>query len=215
MRTLGLAVLAVTMAAPGLHAQKDFLTADEIDQVREVQEPNARLKLYADFARMRVELVRQLVAKEKPGRSIIIHDQLDEYAKIIEAIDTVSDDAIRRKLDISEGTKVVAGAEKDMLDVLQKVQQAAPKDMERYQFVLQNAIDTTQDSYELSTQDLNSRATDVAGKDKRERKEREELSAPEQVAQEKENAKKEASETKKQRKVPTLRRKGEVPEKKE
>jgi len=215
MRTLGLALLAVAMAAPGLRAQKDFLTADEIDQVREAQEPNARLKLYAGFAKMRVELVRQLVAKEKPGRSIIIHDQLDEYTKIIEAIDTVSDDAIRRKVDISEGMKVVAGAEKEMLDVLQKVQESAPKDMERYQFVLQTAIDTTQDSFELSQQDMNSRATDVASKDERERKEREELSAPEQAAAAKEDAKKAAAETKKQRKVPTLRRKGEVPDKKD
>lgn len=210
MRTCTLLALAVLAASP-LRAQNDFLTADEIDQVREAQEPNTRLNLYVAFAKLRIELVRQLVAKEKAGRSIIIHDQLDQYTKIIEAIDTVADDAIRRKVDVTEGMKAVAGAEKEMLAVLRKVEESAPKDVGRYQFVLKNAIDTTEDSAELSQQDMNTRTADVAAKDERDRKERQSLSTPEKAEEAQQDEKKAASETKKQRKVPSLRRKGEIP----
>jgi hypothetical protein len=192
-----------------LFAQKDFLSADEVDQIREAQEPNDRLKLYVEFAKHRVELVRQLAEKEKAGRSILIHDQLEEYTKIIEAIDTVVDDALRRKLDIAEGMKVVAGAEKEMLETLQKVEESSPKDRERYEFVLKNAIDTTSDSAEMSQQDLASRSKDIDAKDAREKKEIESLSTPDKRQQAREDRKKAGDEANKQRKAPTLRRKGE------
>ena len=60
MKTL---LCCLLLAAP-LVAQRDFLTADEIDQIKEAQEPNLRLKLYADFARLRLDLVRNLLSKD-------------------------------------------------------------------------------------------------------------------------------------------------------
>jgi hypothetical protein len=213
MKIAGLLAMAATLVAAPLFAQKDFLNADEVDQIREAQEPNARLTLYVGFAKHRVELVRQLVAKEKAGRSILIHDQLEEYTRIIEAIDTVADDALRRKLDIAEGMKLVTGAEKQMLDTLQKVEESSPKDMERYEFVLKNAIDTTSDSVEMSQQDLAARSKDINARDEREKKEMESLTPSDKQAQANEDEKKSDDDTKKQRKAPTLRRKGEVADK--
>lgn len=204
--------LAFCLALP-LCAQRDFLTADEIDQIRLVQEPNERLKLYLLFAKARLGQVQQLIDRDKPGRSSLIHDTLDDYTKIIEAIDTVADDALKRKATLDTGMVAVADAEKEMLAGLQKILDARPKDLGRYEFSLKNAIETTSDSLELSRQDLKERATSVAERDKQERKEREAMMTPDAV-KEKKAAEKKEEDTQQKRKPPTLRRKGEVaPEK--
>lgn len=212
MRALLIFTLAVTTAAA---QPRDFLTADEVDQVRLAQEPNLRLKLYLGFAKERVALIEQLAAKEKAGRSALIHDTLDGYTKIIEAIDTVSDDALRRNLDITEGMDAVAGAERDFAARLRKVEESAPADLQRYAFVLTNAIEATEDSLEMAQEDMKERKAGVAKRRAEEDKEREELMTPtDRTARQAAQKKKAEEETKTKRKAPTLRRKGEVPEEK-
>ena len=196
------------MQAP-LAAQRDFLTADEIDQVRIAQEPNMRLKLYVHFARQRLDLLQQMFASQKPGRSALIHDTLDEYTQIIEAIDTVTDDALKRKVAVDEGVAAVAKAEKEMLPVLQKFEESQPKDLSRYSLVLKQAIETTSDSLELAQEDLKTRSTDVDAKAKREKEEIEAVMQPKDLEEKKADEKKAADAEKKGRKPPTLLRKGE------
>ena len=187
--------------------ERDFLTADEADQVRLAQEPNLRLKLYLHFAKQRLDLIQQAVSQEKAGRSKLIHDLLEDYTKIIEAIDTVSDDALKRKLDVAEGVKLVADTGKEMLPALEKILASNAKDIARYQFVLDQAIETTKDSVELAAIDLKDRTVTVETKVKKDKAELEALMNPEEVKAKREVEKKEVEQ---KRKVPTLRRKGEV-----
>ncbi len=202
-----LLLYACLLTVPML-AQKDFLTADEVDQVRELQEPNERLKLYVKFAKQRLALVEQLLSKEKAGRSAMIHEALDEYNRIIEAIDTVADDALRRKLDVTLGNEAVAGGEKEMLAKLQQFKSQKTRDFSRYEDVLANAIENTEVSMDLAQQDLKERTTEVQAKDAREKKKAEEMMTPAELAEKKAEQKKQAETTTK-RKAPTLKRKGE------
>jgi hypothetical protein len=187
--------------------QRDFLTADEADQVRLAQDPNERLKLYLHFAKQRLDLIQQAVSQEKVGRSKLLHDLLEDYTKIIEAVDTVTDDALKRSIDMSLGVKAVAEEEKLMSAQLEKIRDSQPKDLARYQFVLDQAIDTTKDSQEMAGQDLKERSHEVAVREKQEKKERESMMDERQLEAKRAEEKKEVEQKKK---VPTLRRKGEV-----
>jgi hypothetical protein len=208
-----LAVL-VLFGAAAYAQERDFLTADEVDQLREIQEPNARLKLYVLFARQRLALLQQFLSKEKPGRSALIHDTLEDYTHIIEAIDTVADDALVHKVNLDVGMKEVAAAESEMLATLQKVEDSAPKDLSRFEFVLKNAIDTTSDSKELSEEDLHKRSGDLEAQEKREKQEKEALlgdKEKKEKAKEKNAADATTDDGKPKRKPPTLYKPGEKP----
>ena len=206
MRYLIPPLMATLLALPLAAQQRDFLTPDETDQLREVQEPNARLGLYSKWALLRLDEIEQMIASGKPGRAAFIHDLLEDYGHIIDAMDAVADDALRRKISLDIGVTALTVSEKDMVARLQKIRDAKPKDLARYEFALSDAIDTTQDSLELNQADLPGRAASVAAKEAKEKEERLATMTPDEVKERKAEDKKTAPPKKK---GPTLMRPGE------
>ena len=206
MRYLIFTLTAALLALPLAAQQRDFLTSDETDQLREVQEPNARLALYSKWALLRLDEIEQLIASNRAGRAAFNHDLLEDYGHIIEAMDSVADDALRRKISIDTGVTALTGSEKDMVTRLEKIRDAKPKDLARYEFALSDAIDTTQDSLELNQADLPGRAASVAAKEAKEKQERLATMTPAEAADRKAEDKKAAPPKKK---APTLLRPGE------
>jgi len=212
------------LAIPAI-AQRDFLTSTEVDQIRDVQEPVARIKLYLNFARQRLDQVQSQMAKDRPGRSGEIRQLLEDYASIIEAVDTVSSDALVRKSDITAGPALIAEGEKKFLDQLEKIEASSPRDLEMYDFALKDAIATTSDSMDLANEDLGARGKEVNSKVAKEKKAVAEVNNGEKKlggadpAADKAEAKAEAAAdaaaqnaTTPARKPPTLYRPGENPD---
>jgi predicted transcriptional regulator len=192
-------------------AQRDFLTSDEIEKIREAQDPNARLQMYLQFARQRLDQLQQQIARDKKGRSLVVRQLLEDYSQIIDAIDTVSDDALKRKVDIAAGAAAVAAAEQKFLEQLKKIEDTQTNDLDMYEVSLKDAIGTTSDSMDTAKQDLGKRSEVVAARTEKEKKEVEDLTPKDRLKQQKaEDAK--ADDGKPKRKPPTLYRPGEKPD---
>jgi hypothetical protein len=208
--------LIILLLAVPAFAQKDFLTSTEVDQIREVQEPVARIRLYLLFAKQRIDQLQSLMVKNRPGRSGEIRQLLEDYTGIIDAIDTVSDDALARKLDLATAPTVIADGEKKLLDLLEKVQTSAPHDLEMYDFELKEAIAATSDSIDLTKVDLSARGQEVKAKAEKEEKKVAAVNAAERKpgadpAADKAQAAVDDA-TKPARQAPTLYRPGEKPD---
>ena len=201
-----LVVFALCASVILVAQDRDFLTPDEVDQIRQTQEPNERLALYVHFAKQRIDLLQQYLAKDKPGRSLFVHNTLEDYNKIVEAIDSVSDDALKRHVQLDKGMIAVINAEKGFLTVLNGIQESQPHDFDRYKFVLNQAIDSTNDSHDLAMEDSQKRGADLAASDAKEKKEREAVMPKKEVSERKKDAE---SETDQKKKVPSLYRPGE------
>jgi hypothetical protein len=211
-----LKVIVPAILASGIPAlaQKDFLTSDEVEKVREAQEPNERLKLYILFARQRLDQLQRLLQKDKKGRSLIARELLEDYTSIIDTIDTVSDDSLKRGADNSLGANAVREAEHRFLTQLQTIKDRPPADLDMYNTALTEALAATSDSLDLSQEDPTSRAAKLNDEDKKQKAEAEKVIAAEDSKGNPPAANaKPAADAKPARKPPTLLRPGETPDK--
>ena len=221
MKYLGALLVATLLLSFSLAGQdllgggRDFLTDHEADLIRENQEPEHRIGQYLHFARLRIELVRQALLREDAGRSKLIHRNLEEYGRIVEAIDFVIDDAAADQVDLSDTLKTLAEREKEFLAALERIRENPADDHWTYEFVLEDAIEITRDSMELTLEDLGDRGRRILEADAREKKRQRVLMTPERRKEvEKVEKKVQAEEQEQKSKSPTLLKPGETLEKK-
>lgn len=212
---VGAVLIAGLIASPALAQEylvgDDFLTPFEVDRIREAQDPNERIAAYTHFALLRLELIDQLMAKDEAGRAGQVHDNLDEYGQIMEAIDMVIDDALLRDVDITKAMEELIPQQEAFLKRLEAVQEKDADDLWRYEFVLEDAIEITSDSLELAQGDLGERKREVIDSDEAEKAAREEtMTAARKAEMEKERGEQKAEEKEAERKRPSLLGDGET-----
>lgn len=170
VRNLLLIVLLLSMVAAA--KKRDPLTEAETDQLRDVaMEPGKRLKLYIQFAEIRLVAIDQLRSDPKmaEGRSKKIHDLLEDFTAIL--------DEINDNLDVYEGRPLNKDDRKEFHKGLKEVIEATEKfdlklralksatetdpEMKKesadFQFVLQDAIDALKSSSDMAHEYLNAK----------------------------------------------------------
>ena len=105
--------------------QRDPLTPVEVDQLREVaQEPEKRLKLLADFARLRLTAIEQARTQEKSDANNpqALHDLMENFLAVYDELDDNVSMYENRKADLRRALKPVLAADSEFrarLDGLQ------------------------------------------------------------------------------------------------
>lgn len=135
----------VLVSMLGAAQRREFLTDGEIEAIREAQDPNERLKLYANFAQQRLELAEKALAGSEADRAQQIHTALGEYNRILEAIDANVDQALTRRDLMRKGLEYALKNEPDFLKLLESFQARNPKDLDEYRLALSQAIENTKD----------------------------------------------------------------------
>jgi hypothetical protein len=209
-----LGFLVCSWALPGqdLVGREDFLTDHETDLIRVAQEPNARIIQYLEFARLRLELVKQKLAggRERTNSSIDVHRNLEQFGSIMDAVDLVIDDAVVRGVDVTKGIEILSKLGSVFLADLAKITENPSEDHWRYKFVLENAVEITEDTIELAQGDLSERKRTLDTADETAAEKRLETMAParrEEVTEIKQEEQRKDEE--RQKKRPTLRKPGE------
>lgn len=94
----------------------DPLTYEEIDQLREVaQEPEKRLKLLADFARVRMTAIEQSRTAKKPeaDNARSLHDLMEDFLAVYDELDENISMYEERESDLRKALKPVLVADSE------------------------------------------------------------------------------------------------------
>lgn len=128
--------------------RREFLSPDEIAEIREAQEPPDRMKAYVQFARVRLDRIEKEMVKPSKDRGGLLHDLLYQYDQIIDAIDNVAALGETKRAMMRKGLDAAIRAEPEFIKRLKDLETKNPADLEEFRYMLQQAIETTQDSLE-------------------------------------------------------------------
>lgn len=140
-------LLAALMFAPCVASARrhDPLTSDEIDQLREVAlEPEKRLKLLADFARLRLTAIEDTRTPKKPAaenpRSL--HDLMQDFLEVYDELDDNIGMYEDRQSDLRKALKPVLLADNEFHARLEGLQHnLTPQERTECDFVLSSIVE--------------------------------------------------------------------------
>jgi septal ring factor EnvC (AmiA/AmiB activator) len=142
---LGLVLLLGCSASA--NRRRDPLNQQEVDQLRDTaQEPDQRLKLYIKFARSRLDTIEQVRSDPKAtDRAQQTHDRLQDFVDVYDELNDNVDTFADRKSDLRKALKAVIDADTEFqarLRALKSSANAIPAETQKYDFLLNSALDT-------------------------------------------------------------------------
>jgi len=147
---LGACTLAAFATAPSCAAlpqQKDYLSDEEADKIRDADTPSARIKLYVAYAEDRLKKFDYELHRAVPERrrSEILNSLLNAY---VGCLDDGADQmalAREKRADIRDAVKLLRTKATEFLDALEKYHENGPE-LDTYRDTLEDAIEGTKDA---------------------------------------------------------------------
>lgn len=169
--TISALLLAVSVSALWGADKGDFLNEDETDQLREAQDPSARIEKYLQFAQNRLMRFDDYRTRQDPNYDIpgYLETELDEYIRITDALKDWIEEHFDHRDDMRVGLKKMLEEGQHQLGVLRRVEQSPDAYTPAYHKSLEDAIDDFTDAIDGATKAL-SEQSKLFGELKREEK---------------------------------------------
>ncbi|OFW15808.1 MAG: hypothetical protein A3H27_15640 [Acidobacteria bacterium RIFCSPLOWO2_02_FULL_59_13] len=148
MKTRGiiLLLLCICSGMVPLRAQRDFLTSQEVDAIRDAQEHGKRAILYMEFAGRRLDAMKAAIASQKGGAGRSVQANLKEYISILEALETTFADGWEQRSPLEKALKQLQERGSEFLKYLQSLEPETSPGFADYRFTLEEAIVMTQEA---------------------------------------------------------------------
>jgi len=174
MRTLmtSTVLLAVALGVAARADQADYLSDDEVDELREAQGASERIEKYLSFAQVRLTRFDDFRSRRPDPEYDIpayLNTQLDQYIHITDALKDWIEDHYDRRDDMRVGLKKVLEVGPHQLEQLRHAEQSPDSYADAYRKSLSDAIDDFTDALDGATKAL-SEQTKLFGELKREEK---------------------------------------------
>jgi hypothetical protein len=177
-KTIAVLALLLLCLTPAIASRRDPLTDKEADQIREASmEPEKRLPLFVQFARVRLETIEHMRSDPRFGadRGPQIHDLLEDFTALIDELGDNLDDSAQAGGDIRKPLKTIIESLSSFQLKLRAIQESKKepvfaKEFHDYDFVLQSAVDSVNgglDSARKVMEDQEKRAAEAKQKAKR------------------------------------------------
>lgn len=143
----GIFIVIMYFSTLPAQSRREPLNDKEIDELRDAaQEPTARIKLYIEFARDRLVALEQMRSDLKiPDRAQQTHDKLQNFLDVYDELSDNIDTFVGRNADLRKPLKLVIEADTEFQAKLRAIKSASdstPAEAQKYQFLLDNAIDS-------------------------------------------------------------------------
>ncbi|MGA3326674.1 MAG: hypothetical protein ABSF45_19590 [Terriglobia bacterium] len=165
-------LLAVALGIAAGAQKPDYLSDDEVDELREAQGPSERIEKYLSFAQVRLARFDDYRNRRPdPDYDIpaYLNTQLDQYIRITDALKDWIEDHFDRRDDMRTGLKKVLEMGPHQLDQMRHIEESSDPYAAGYRKTLGDAIDDFTDALDGATKAL-SEQSKLFGELKREEK---------------------------------------------
>ena len=137
------------MVACGAQAQapqKDYLSNQEADKIRDAETSNERIKLFMQFADDRLKKFQYELEHPSPtNHQQMLNYLMNAYVGCVDDATDLMQLGVQKQENVRSGIDLIASKSKEYLEILKKIQTDG-KEIEVYKENLDDAIEGTQDA---------------------------------------------------------------------